>query len=319
MKKSHLFAYSLILSIPLWWGVNVFGIGMDNYFADREIIKNPYILKAQVSSAFALPKAPEKIEINARAALSVLIKPNGEKEIIFSKNPDEKLAIASLTKLMSAYVALNYLDLSKNIEVSYSSTLIKGDKSGFSAGQSFAAKDLLYSSMVESSNVGITALTQPLGQSAFVDLMNLEAKNMGLDNMKFFNPTGLDDEKNNNYSTARDLEKLAEKVFSNPSISEILSLREFDLYLSDGTLHHKSLTTNAILTSSELPGLKIIGGKTGETLLAKGCLLLVTQNQKNEIIINVILGSDDRFGEMEKLALWANSIANYRRILDLLN
>lgn len=315
MKRSRIFIYSFFLSMPVWFGINAFGTGMEHYFVNREIAKNPGVLKAQVSSAFALPKAPEKLEIGAKAALSVLIKPDGEKEILFSKNPDEKLAIASLTKLMSAYVAVNYLDLSEDIRVSQDSTLIKGDLNGFSAGQTFKAKELLYASMIESSNVGITALSQPLGQSAFVDLMNLEAKNMGLESTRFFNPTGLDSEENNNYSTANDLEKLAEKVFKNPMISDMLSLKEFVLNMSDGILHHRSVATNVIST---LPGLKIIGGKTGETPLAKGCLVLAAENQKGETIISVILGSDDRFGEMAKLALWANSMVGYRKVLDLL-
>ena len=323
MKQSHLFTYSLLLSVPFWWGINVFGIGMENYFVDREIIKNPYILKAQMSSFISLPKAPEKIELGAKSAVSVLIKPSGEKEVVFSKNSDEKLAIASLTKLMSAYAVLNNLDLSRAITVSSDSFLNKGIHNGFSAGQAFKAKDVLFASMVESSNDGISILTQPFGSSAFINLMNMEAKYIGLNNTEFFNPTGLDPDNPDegvNYSTASDLEILAEKIFQNPIASEMLSLKEFDLYNINGVFSHKSITTNNILLyPAELKGLEIIGGKTGETPIAKGCLLLIVKNARGEMLVNVILGSDDRFGEMIKLANWANALVNYKRILSLFN
>lgn len=319
MKKSQLAIYSFLLSLPLWWGINAFGIGADNYFINLEIARNPDILKAQISSSFALPKAPARLELETKAAISMLIKQNGEKEVIFAKNPDERLPIASLTKLMSAYVILNNLDLSNAITVSSESIVDKGAHEGFSAGQSFIAKDVLFASMIESSNDGITILTQPFGQSAFVSLMNMEAKYMKLSNTEFFNPTGLDSDKTN-YSSASDLAILAEKIFQNPLASEMLSLKEFDLYDLNGAFNHKSMTTNNILLSSTgLDKLQIIGGKTGETPSAKGCLLLAVKNSRNETFINVILGSDSRFVEMEKLANWANGFANYKRILNLLN
>jgi D-alanyl-D-alanine carboxypeptidase len=321
MKKSHLFTYSLLFSLPLWWGINVFGIGMDNYFMDREIVKNPYILKAQISFFVSLPKASGKLEIGAKSAVSVLIKPNGEKEVIFSKNADERLAIASLTKLMSAYVVLNNLDLEKEITVLGDSLLSKGIHNGFLVGQTFKAKDVLYTSMIESSNDGITVLTQPFGLSTFVNLMNMEAKHLGLSSTEFFNPTGLDPDDLNssvNYSTASDLAILAEKILQNPIASEALSLKEFDLYDINGIFNHKSITTNNILLyPAELNGLEIIGGKTGETPIARGCLLLVVKNTRGDALINVILSSDDRFGEMVKLANWANAFVNYKRVLEL--
>lgn len=321
MKKSQILIYSFFLSLPLWWGVNAFGIGADSYFLNREIVRNPYILKAQMSSFISLPKAPEKLELGAKSAFSVLLKSNGEKEIIFRKNSEEKLPIASLTKLMSAYIALNYINLSDEITVSSNSIIPEGENNGFLPGQTFKAKDILYSSMTESSNTGINILTQPLGKSAFVDLMNMEAKNIGLNNTYFLNPTGVDfadSQESINYSTAEDIENLAEKIFQNPLTYEMLSLKEFDLYSTAGALHHKSITTNNIL-SLEFKGFKVIGGKTGETASAKGCLLLVLKNQKGETLVNVVLGSNDRFGEMKKLVEWSNEMIDYKRVLSLLN
>lgn len=308
MKRSHYFIYSFFLSLPFWWGINVFGMGAQSYFFDKEIVKNPSILKAQMLSSISLPKAPEKLLLDAKSAISVLVKPDGKAEVIFEKNANEKLPIASLTKLMSSYVILNNLDLSGEI-------VAFDDKS-------FKAKDLLYASMTESSNEGITALTQPFGFDAFVNLMNMEVKYLGMNNTEFFNPTGLDPDTESekaNYSTAADLALLAQKLFSNPLALEMLSFKEFDLYDASGNLSHKSATTNSLLFYPEaLDHLTILGGKTGETPSAGGCLMLAVKNARNEVIISVVLGSESRFSEMARLSNWSGKILNYKRILSAL-
>lgn len=317
MKKSRIFITSLLLSLPFWWGINVFGIGAETYFLDKEITKDPRILKAQISSHFAFFKASARPQIQAKAAISILIKPSGEREILFSKNAEEKLPIASLTKLMSALIVLNNLDLSKIIVVSEKSLF--EDKSEFLPGETFVVKNLLYSSIVESNNEGITILTQPFGYDSFVNLMNMEAKYLKMESTRFFNPTGLDPEEPEggvNYSTASDIALLMEKIFKDSFAREMLSSKEYDLYDASGALDHKSHTTNDILSLGvNFKNFRTIGGKTGQTAMAKQCLAIMVENSKGEKIINVILGSDDRFKEMKNLADWASETAGYKRIL----
>ncbi len=158
---------------------------------------------------------------------------------------------------------------------------------------------------MESSNDATAALTEVVGKTAFVDLMNLIAKNLNMKNTYFIDAMGLDPDEPDgpiNYSTAEDLAKLTINLLqTKPKILEISGLPEYNLYSASDVFHHKIENTNELL--GEIPG--IIGGKTGWTPEAKGCLLLVTKvPQSRGIAINVVLGSSDRFKEMKKLVEW---------------
>jgi D-alanyl-D-alanine carboxypeptidase (penicillin-binding protein 5/6) len=148
-----------------------------------------------------------------------------------------------------------------------------------------------------------------ISDKAFVELMNLEAKNLGLENTYFVNPSGLDPDDPQgpiNYSTTQDLSKLAAfLVETKPKIMEISRLRQYNLYTADGVFHHKVISTDELLGDSADLRTGVIGGKTGHTSQAEGCLLLIVETPDSQgKIINVILGSQDRFGEMKKLVEW---------------
>ncbi len=191
------------------------------------------------------------------------------------------------------------------VEIDKQAAEEEGKTGFFRKGEVFSVRDLLYSSLIESSNDSVVALVDLIGEEGFVDLMNSEAKRIGLKNTYFFNPTGLDpdaDQKKTNLSTARDLAVLARYLFEKePFVWETSLISQFDLYTPNGIFHHKIINTNELL--KEIPG--VLGGKTGWTPQAKGCLLLIVKAPKNNgIIINVVLGSPDRFGEMKKLIQW---------------
>jgi len=330
--KLKIFFISFAVSIPLWLGVNVLNGRLENFLFLEKIAADPKTMAAalnqqalgqQIEDAGFLKRPnPQALEINAKAGLSILIDENGKKEILFSKNPEEKLAIASLTKLMSAYIVVNYFDLSGDLEIAQGVLLKRGTTENLKPGEIFKIKDILYSSLVESDNDGISALSQLTSQNGFVVLMNLEAGYLGLNDTKFFNSTGLDPENSEepaNFSTARDVALLSSEVFKNPLISQILSSREFDLYDSQNVFNHKSVTTNELLASSDFKNMRIVAGKTGETPRAGGCLVLVLENpSRKQTLVNVILGSDNRFGEMKKLTDWAINSLNYRNYLNTL-
>lgn len=320
MTKTKILLISFLLSLPFWFGVNIFEAVLEDIWLNKEIADNPQILKAQISSSLFLKK-PEEIDIKAKAAISVLVNEKGEKKLLFSKNSKEILPIASLTKLMSAYIVVNYLDISDNLKISSRALLGRGADEIFKPGEVFKIKDLLYSSLVESENDGMTALAEVIGQEAFLSLMNLEAEYLGLKNTKFFNVTGLDPknpEEATNFSTAEDMVILSEKIFENPLLTEMLSAKEFLLYTSDNIFHHKSLTTNKLLNSSDLnfKNMEFVAGKTGETNRAGGCLVLALKMSSSKgILINVILGSNNRFGEMKKLVDWSLKSLRYQNYL----
>ena len=218
------------------------------------------------------------------------------------------MAIASLTKLMTAVIGSEFYYSSLPIEISKKAVNQPEEAGNLEVGEVLNVEKLLYIMIIESSNDAAFALTQPMEKAeAFVDLMNLKAKDMGLKNTRFFNPTGIDPEKDGedfNFSTAEDLVKLTKYILKKPLILEILGKKEYNLYFENGVLHHILHNTNKLL--GEIPG--IIGGKTGFTEKAGGCLILILKGRKpNTYLINVILNSPERFEDMKKLTDYAHS------------
>lgn len=242
------------------------------------------------------------IEVLAQSAISVESNLLDEDKVLFKKDGDIKLPIASLTKLMTAMVALKNYDLTDKVTISQDAILQEGKKNVLKQQDVVSVKDLLYIMLIESSNQAAYALSEVKGEKNFVELMNQEAEKLGLKNTHFSDPTGLSSE---NYSTAEDLIELTEYLLKNyPIITEISRTKEIILYRDDNISYGKITNTNELL--GKIPD--IVGGKTGFTTDAKGCLILVLNNhQSGNYLIYVILGSDDRFGEMKKLINWVNS------------
>lgn len=238
---------------------------------------------------------PDKIRlgISAESALSVAINDNQE-TVLFKKDLNQKLSIASLTKLMTALIVLENYDLGQKVVVSKSAMKQIGEQGSLKEGEVLSVKDLLYISLIESSNRAAYALSEVVRTEIFIKMMNEKAQVMGLSNTNFVDSTGLDAK---SYSTVKDLAVLSEHLFENyPLFREIISTKEFNLYL-DGTFHHKLINTNKMLSKGD-----IIGGKTGWTQEAQGCVMVISKNMQSEsYIIHIILGAQDRFLEMQKL------------------
>lgn len=278
-KNLRILLASFLLSLPFWWFLNI-GQAKVSDFLFWKIVGDDYdIFLAQVlpHDIEFIPKPHDNflpLKLTAKAATSVFISSKGRQKILFEKNINLSLPIASLTKLMTAEVFLEYYN--------------KKDAPTIQS---------LYLLLINSDNESAEELARIIGRDAFIDLMNLEAKKIGLINTYFFNPTGLDpdtdDTKRVNYSTVLDLVKLAQYISENkPLIWKISTIESFN----------GNDNTNLLLR--EIPG--IIGGKTGSTDMAGECLLLVLKSpgDKNGYLINIILGSENRFEDMKSLIKW---------------
>lgn len=299
------------------WGVQWFFNGLIN-FSEWKINQDKDLFLGSVSDSLEKIEAAndntqnteppyrnwevQDIEVNSEAAVSVESDLKSPAKVLFKRNELKRLPIASLTKLMTAVVSLENYNLSDRITISKITTM-KEDEEGFLITEdTMSVKDLLYMMLIESNNHAAYSLGQATEGNKFVDLMNSKAEEIGLKDTFFIDSTGLSYE---NYSTAQDLVKLTEYFLRNHYlIAEISRIKEFDLYREDGTLYKKLVNTNKLL--SEIP--ETLGGKTGFTDEAKGCLLLFTKNSKaNNFLINVVLGTDDRFSEMKKMIEWVNT------------
>ncbi|MFA5743180.1 MAG: serine hydrolase [Candidatus Paceibacterota bacterium] len=250
------------------------------------------------------------LETGAQSALSLLIYPEKQglqPKILFEKEIDKKLPIASVSKLMTAVVALENYSLQSEIKISQEAIDQEGEAGRLDSDEILSVENLLYVMLIESSNDAAEALAENMGREEFIELMNQKAGSLGLENTFFVNPNGLDAENRNilNVSSALDLAKLIIYIQKNhPLIGDILSRKEFSFNSPNGQFHHNLASTNALLYNSQT-----LWGKTGYTKKANGCMINLIRPQSDDdlIIINVVLGADDRFYEMQRLTDWLNN------------
>ena len=316
MNLKHFFI-ALAVSFPLWWGANIFQKNSQDFFLWQIIKADPELFLAEAQAPVvrrspAISRNPGEKSIvpedfSASAAFAVWVDNNGRRKTLFQKNADGKFPIASVSKLMVADIILNNYDLSRIVEIDEAAVAREEDFGSLKAGERLSVKNLLYLILMESSNDAVWALAEQEGIDNFVLEMNRQAGESGLADTYFINPNGVDPDIPNgplNYSTARDLSRLAQTLYEKkPLVWDILGLSAYDLYMPDGKLHHRLKNTNELL--GMVP--RLIGGKTGWTPIAKGCLVLLQRAPGNQgFLVYVLLGSDDRFGEMAKLVNWAD-------------
>lgn len=235
-----------------------------------------------------------KLELNAKAALSYDLTTN---KLLYEKNSHFRLPMASLTKIATAVIILE--NMQENQQLSVKKKDLVGENSmGLSSNEKISVKNLLYGLLLVSANdaAEVLARNSSFGKEGFILEMNRKAKILGLSDTQFTNPSGLQGD-GNQYSSAYDLlvfTKYALERF--PLFREIVKTYSYNI---EGNSYHKSFylenETN-LLTS--YPGVK--GVKDGYTPEAGLCLITYLEHGKHKII-SVILGSNDRRGEMKEL------------------
>ncbi len=234
--------------------------------------------------------------LSAKAYLVVYDGQNGEKKLVM-KNADQRVPIASITKITTAMVALNS---SGSLLAQFSTSTISDGSSGrYSAGDILPVKELVKSMLVESDNDSARAICENESGN-IIARMNTFANNNGAKSTRFFNCTGLDGEWGGiNISTASDVAELMKTLIGkHPELVDIMTIPTAQIYKMDGSLHHTAVSTYEFI-GQDLP-FPIIGGKTGQTDMAKQNLVLALQAPHGTLYI-VVLGSDDRISDMKKL------------------
>lgn len=235
----------------------------------------------------SLPRPQAQIALVARLA-------SGEK--YFALAAEKRWPLASLTKLMSAVIVLQEMDLKKTVTLEESDFVVQNTREYFKPGDRIRREDLLRAMLVASSNEAAEALARDFGTADFVDLMNLNAKRWGLLNTHFDDPTGISAA---NQSTASDLCLLAERINKEyPGVWKIT--REPHIFVVEqATKAARSLgNINAFAGASHF-----VGGKTGYTDEAESNLLTLFSYNKETLCV-VVLGTSDRFKETQELFAW---------------
>jgi serine-type D-Ala-D-Ala carboxypeptidase (penicillin-binding protein 5/6) len=249
------------------------------------------IYPKQKLNAFSFP------DLSAKSYLAIYEGDAGKKYLVM-RNVDQKLPIASITKITTAMVALNS---SENLLAQFgANTISEGTSNRYITSDILPVKELVKSMLVESDNDAARAICENESGN-IIERMNAFANFSGAESTHFFNCTGLDGEwGGTNTSTASDVAQLMSTLIEkHPELVDIMSLPTAQILKMDGSLHHTAISTYEFI-AQELP-FPIIGGKTGQTDLAKQNLVLALQAPKGILYI-VVLGSDDRVADMKKLA-----------------
>lgn len=218
-------------------------------------------------------------------------------QMLFSYNESKRIPMASLTKIMTAILALENDNLTSIYTVSSDAAGVGENAMGLTAGEQLTLKDLLYGMMLPSGNDAAEVIAEgsKFGRSGFIYQMNKKAESLGLNNTHFTNPSGLEGD-GDQYSTAVDLLILSRYAMKNPNFAKIVGTYEYEI---PATLTNKYfLLRNDTNLLTSYPGVK--GIKTGFTWEAGMCL--VTYYESDGItVISVLLNSQDRRGEMKTL------------------
>ena len=301
-RRLFFFVFGIAMSGSMCLAVNDSQLGLENYLYAK--ISEP---TENIILAKAVKEENPGLDLEAKAAYSLRIGTGGREKIIYRRNEDEVYPIASLTKLMAATVIFenpDYYDFDRQVTVS-DEAAAQYDVPVFgnlNAGETYTVSQLLNLMLFYSSNDAAYALAEVMGTNQFVAAMNSKAADLGLVGAEFYNPHGLDLENGStNHASAADLMILAKYILNNhPQI--------FDYSIKPGPY----MTENGIFSLNFWDGNSLIGGKTGFTEKAGGCMVVVFKDDAGRRYINVILGAstpESRVNQMQKLINYANNSA----------
>ncbi|MCV4230151.1 D-alanyl-D-alanine carboxypeptidase [Virgibacillus sp. LDC1] len=209
--------------------------------------------------------------------------------VLYSKNGDERLRIASLTKIMTAIVAIEHGKLDDRVKISKNAFAKEGSSLFLKLGEEMTLENLLYGLMLRSGNDAATAIAEHVGgtEEGFVLLMNEKAAGLGLTNSHFMNPHGLDHDEH--YSSANDVAKLTAYALKNPVFSEIVKTPTKKAPNPNEAWDYKWDNKNKMLRFYEGAD----GVKTGYTKKAFRCLVSsATRNGQQIAAVTLNDGND---------------------------
>lgn len=248
--------------------------------------------------------------ISARSAILYCV---DNKKIVYEKDSNDVLPMASLTKVMTAAVVLESVnDLDEPITIPPEACGIEGSSIYLTAGERLTTRQLLYALMLESANDAATALAISVSGSvdAFVELMNEKASKLSLTSTHFTNPHGLDNE--DHYSCAYDLALLFADALQNKYFAEIVSTKKYEIPYADDPNGRLLINHNRLLTSYD----HCIGGKTGYTKRCGRCLISAS-SKDGVTLIAVTIDDPDDWDDHRKLFDYGFSMLNrYTLIAD---
>lgn len=228
---------------------------------------------------------------SARSA--VLYLPENE-SFLYAKNADERMPMASTTKIMTALVALDLCDFSDIVEIDDSAIGVEGSSAYLRHGDMLTMEELIYALLLQSANDAAVAIACHIGGSVegFSALMNEKAQQLGLSDTHFTNPHGLDDE--DHYTTARELAIIASEALKNPQFKKIVSTYKRTFSTEERVRTY--INHNKLLKLYD----GCIGVKTGFTKKSGRCLVGAAEKD-GLCFVTVTLNAPDDWSDHRKM------------------
>lgn len=238
------------------------------------------------SAASAAERSDKTVTTQAKGAALIDVQSG---RILYSQNGDKPMLIASLTKIMTAIVAIEHGHLNDMVETSIRAAGKEGSSIYLQRGEKMSLLNMLYGLMLRSGNDAATAIAEHVGGSeeGFVHLMNEEAQMLGLENTQFMNPSGLDAP--GHYSSANDLAKLTAYALKNPVFKEIVKTKSKTAPNPNDQWDYLWKNKNKMLTMYEGAD----GVKTGYTKKSLRCLVSSATRDGQQLVAVTLNDSDD--------------------------
>ena len=268
----------------------------------RPVVHAVVVPKLSFGQMAGLHGVQDELDLKSSVALVI---DQDTREVLFSKNENAVLPIASLTKLMTGLIISSAkLPMDEIITVTDDDVdTEKGSRSRLKVGMSLTRGDMLHLALMASENRAAHALgrTYPGGMRVFVSLMNAKAKLLGMPDTRYVEPTGLS---SRNQSSAQDLATLVNAAHADPVLRELSTSSAYQVSVGDTTLQYNN--TNRLTKNPEWDiGLQ----KTGYISEAGQCLVMQTKIAGRKLIMVFLdsAGKLSRLGDAERVRRWVES------------
>ncbi len=291
---------------------------------------NPVFRPASLKSASGERKTPRTVKpkwdpiiskvssnnlkIKAKALFCI---DRSSNRVLLAENDAAPLPIASITKLLTAMVVIDDMDLQSRVVTPNNIREVEKHTVGIKSGDIFTVYDLLHGMLIESGNDCAEALARAYpkgGRAGFITAMNKKAADIGASSVRIYTPSGLDHKlmlgrkdgrellaKKPNVSTAQDVALVADHAFKYPLVSRISSMKKYTMRTLNDKPKDYPLFSNDRLLDRNLP---VAGAKTGFTNMAGKCIVALFRNEDKEHLV-VVLNTPQHFKAAEKIYRWA--------------
>lgn len=250
---------------------------------------------------YNIPPLNRNLPVPSLSARAILVKDLATDTVLYEKQANIPLPVASTTKIMTALVASEYFRPNSSLTVGEGAGII-GAKVGLFKGENLSFRSLLYGMLLSSGNDAAYTIAEnfPGGVLGFISAMNQKTNELNLTNSHFDNPAGFDSPRH--FSSARDLSIITQEALKNSQLARIFATKETSIVSLDKKYNHQLHNLNRLL--KEVSG--VLGVKTGYSPASKENLITLVDRGGHQVLM-VVLGSDDRFDETTKLIEWTYS------------